>query len=476
MSAPKSPLEITFNSIHDAVSDTKTNFGLHKDDLKSAILGKSLTLCIGSGITSQLVGEWNTLLNEIASSIFFNKILEQYKEEKIYPFGKIVINGTDVHEFLKNLWEGFPGNISVLEKGEYLAAQCDRSLKEKQTIQQFYDSYDKGPHWRELVFAEITLDVSRRLIAENISKAKNMKDPGKDVKIDLPRLEDFLVDFYLEMTNERDKALAAGKKVESKSPFKMIESLEAVVNLCFSGKISHIINYNFDTILEVLLFSDKVYEYYKRKGGIPLQLEVYNPFCDHEKPVSLFVKDKDSTERHTIRIDHVHGLLDARLPEVSPIVFSEESYINVRRTALHWSSLAIAKAVTEGSILCIGFSGEDDDFRTICQRMMDNNGFGYARTDSSTKSISSHIFLVASLNSRIKKIRKPLEEKILLRKRTDEGDPKVFDEEKVCIYELFASYIDMVERYFKDHLNVQIIWIKDRPDIPALLEELVSAG
>ena len=474
--APKSPLEITLDSIQDAVSDTKANFELQKNELKNTVSRKSLTLCIGSGVTSQLVGEWNTLLNEIASGIFFNKILEQCKEEKTYSFGKIRLIGTDVHDFLNNLWEGFPGNISVLEKGEYLAAQCDRSLKDKNIIQQFYDSSDKGPHWRELVFAEITLDVSRRLIAENIEKGEKKKDPSKDAKIDLPKLEEHLVDFYLDMVNERDKILAEGKKVGSDSPFKMIESLEAVVNLCFSGKISHIINYNFDTILEVLLFSDKVYEYYKSKGGIPLQLEVYNPFGDHEKPVSLFVQNTDSTMCHTIRIDHVHGLLDARLPEISPIVFSEESYINVRRTALHWSSLAIAKAVTEGSILCIGFSGEDDDFRTICQRMMDNNGFGYSRMDSSTKSISSHIFLVASLNSRIGKLKNPLKEKINQRNRPVGTEPQVSEKEKACIYELFDSYVDMVERYFKDHLNVQIVWIKDRPDIPALLQELITEG
>lgn len=460
----------TLDNIQKEVSIFKANSEVHKSDLLNAVSNGSLTLCIGSGVTRGLVGEWNDLLNEIASSLFYRKIMEKYLG-KDNSNGAIGLTGSDVHDFLNNLWGGFPDTTNVLEKGEYLAAQCDKGPLEQKKKTQCSDSFDTTPNWRELVFAEITLDVSRWLIANNISKNMRSLDPSKEKNVDLAKLEEYLIDYYLEMVNHRDEISKKGQTMAKDDCFRTIETLEAIISLCFSGKVRHIINYNFDTILETLLSSEKVSEYYKPKGGKSLQLEVYNPFYNHENPLDIFIGNTIPEEHHSIRIDHVHGLLDGRLEQISPIVFSEESYVSIRRAALHWSSLAIAKAITEGLMLCIGFSGEDDDFRTICQRMMENKQMGCANMEA-PMNYKSHIYLVASLKSRIGKIRKPLEKKIEERSHLVGTEPEITDKEKICTHELFIGYIEMVEQYFKNHFDVQIIWVEDRPNIPTLLQEL----
>ncbi len=459
----------------------------HKRILKEKLESSSLTLCIGAGVTKDIIGTWNELLNQIASTLFYHILINRAPDSN-HPYKKTELKAVDINHFLDELWPGFPKGTNVLELGEYLAAQCDRSPSEKKERQQFLDPNDFSPDWRELFFAEMTLDASRRLIWNKIAEVSKNKTTIKNRETDtsetesnpLSDLEEKFIKYYL-------------NALKNKESFNNIKTLDAIVRLCFSGAVNHIINYNFDSALELLLSSEEVFNHYhnENKKFIPVNLSVINPFFDHGKPIDLFAKPS-SPDCHTIHIVHVHGLLDKRLETISPIVFSERSYVNIKRATLHWSSVAIANAVAAGVMLCVGFSGDDNDFRTICQRIKENE-----QLTSNPASLSApHIYLMSSLNSCIRKITDPLEnqieEKTKSKKATAEktesaisieasGESKEINrkailtkKEMACTYEILLGYVNMVENYFRDRFDVQTIWVKDHKYTPDFIKELIE--
>lgn len=409
-----------------------------------------LILCIGAGVTASLIGNWNTLLNEVASTIFSGRLLSQStKDSSSLP------NSKEMKAYIDKWWEGLPESTGVLEKGEYLAAQCSEP-----STQQIDHTIDEEPYctdnWRELVFAQITLDASYRMIARKIKKPISES------------LEQDLVEYCI-------------KQMESSK----LDTLEEILELCFIGAVDEIIVYNFDTILEILLNSKEVYEYFrdktknwkKKRRIVRHKLEVYNPFLNSDEPIDYFIqKDLTAEENeHVLKIAHVHGLLDRHV-QLAPIVFSEKSYMTVEQAALHWSSVTLAKAVREGVMVCVGFSGEDEDFRTTSRRLMENRSAGaeYSMGKSS-------IYLISNLESKIDKIYQEPEKRIeTITKAAKElglsvtkGKPPTLSEkEEECAYTIIQGYLEMITKYFKDQYNVQLLWVENRKKFYLLLKKL----
>ena len=380
--------------------------------LQKQIKETRLTLCVGAGVTATLIGTWNKLLNEIASNIFAGRMMSKVSTNSFTP-----PNSMEMKTFIDKWWKGLPESTSVLEKGEYLAAQCSLLLGPQSNQSLDINSYSLY-NWRELIFAQMTLDATYRLISKKIKNKDRIS------------FEEELIDYCL-------------KEMEK----------------------SHSELYNFDTILEILLSSPKVLQYFKGKTNglkkkhrlMRSQLHVYNPFLYRNKPIDLFIQNDltNPEKKRVLRIDHVHGLLDKRI-QLAPIVFSETSYKNVEQSALHWSSVTIAKAVRDGVMVCVGFSGEDEDFRTTCKRLLENNEVGILNDVE-----KSRVYAIFNLESKIKNVLPPKDIFSTFSNKDED-----------CAYTIVDGYMDMLSSYYKDQYNVQLLWVENRNSIPALLNKL----
>lgn len=411
-----------------------------KEDLKRLKVqcenGK-LSLCIGSGVTSSLIGDWNRLLNEISSMVFSDRMIRNAGTAGKKTGNPALTGSQNMRNYIRKYGFGLPDSTGALEKGEYLAAQTLSGEEGRST----------ESSWCEVLFAQLTLDASRRLVAENI---------GAKVS---ESLEEEMVDYCL-----RQFAASRGT----------IKTLEAILELCFSGAVCHIVNYNFDTILERMIMNERVQNFFQEKlksAYRPVQMAVYNPLQGANQSIPLFnVPCSSSTGTPVmLRIDHVHGILDPDIP-LSPVVFSERSYLAVEGMVLHWSSIVIANAIMNGNLLCIGFSGEDEDFRTICRRIRQNLKWNEGKTEKE----EPKIYILACLKSRVKKVYISPKDKakaIKLQARelgfaTDEtGLIDMTDNEKACAGAIIEVYMDMVNRYYQDLLGVRMIWCEDYDQI-----------
>ena len=109
---------------------------------------KEITLLIGAGVTSCLVGSWDELLNELA-------VLRGTS-------GSADIKPHELRDYLNSNCNGlfFPADMNVLEKGEY--------LRYSPTDFHSFVQEEKINQWREKVFAKRVLFTVNRLIYRHL--------------------------------------------------------------------------------------------------------------------------------------------------------------------------------------------------------------------------------------------------------------------------------------------------------------------
>lgn len=316
-------------------------------------------LCIGSGLTGAFVGEWSALLSKLAK----NRLLNTWSRR----FG-----GNDQLKdfFFQNPdFNPFP-SINVLEQGEYLLADDgDDSL--------FIDTMHEDK-WREIFFMEQVSAAIEGCVRSYIAEECSGKNKDKKPCIHASNC------FKL---TQRD-ALATMSVSEFENGLldcpkccgirDRLSTLEAVLELCLSGKITQVICYNFDTILEQLLSDKSLQKRYTTKN-VYVRSYTYGYFNDKktinrgdctyiygEIPQNYInAKNDHSLE---ISIYHVHGTIGSDLPAV-PLIFSEHSYIEYNDSFLNWSNQILLDVFTRYHTMCVGFSGTDSNFRTLTKSL-----------------------------------------------------------------------------------------------------------
>jgi hypothetical protein len=208
--------------------------------------------------------------------------------------------------------------------------------------------------------------------------------------------------------------------------------LEIIASIIVQKKVSEVVTYNFDDILEQEL----------TKQGL----------VDSEHFTSI-AKDAEIKGHNTLPIYHVHGII----PENGPadvVVFSEEEYHKRYSDIYHWSNVEQLHALSRKHCFFIGLSMTDPNLRRLldtARRMNQANGdchFAFLRrtklenycvTDKPCKYV--HV-----------------SESLIDKKKQKE------------IYDLNYS---VIERIF-NNLGVQIIWYEDFDELPEIISDVFN--
>lgn len=234
-------------------------------------------------------------------------------------------------------------------------------------------------------------------------------------------------------------------------------TLDALLELCLKGAFSRVLTYNFDTIFDHLLANDAIQQAY----GIieSVKVRVYGIHNTDALKLPGFC-DGTESDNHVIKIYHVHGLLDEsmsksredeKIPLIDPIIFSGSSYSSYQSNHFNLGSLRIADAINEGSLLCVGFSGVDANFRSIQSELIHSRNQVLSLLDYKRH----NVYITRSLKQ----------------------DRKSFDmlksEKNIdTAYACLRSHMNMLQDYFEDVVGAKLVWAENFEAMAALLREL----
>lgn len=398
--------------------------------LSNDIDTRGLTLCIGAGVTASLVGSWTYLLNELA--------VMRCCDEQMWdnPFAPIADIGK-MREFINRNERGkegsfIPNSTNVLEQGEYLLYDsCDGIAKKLEENGQT----GREQFWREEFFAAQTESVISKKIKEKLGNKT-------------------IVEHFLNW-----------KANPSISPD--IGTLAAVVELCVKKNVNEIITYNFDTLLDQLLCSEDVWNSFAKKNE-QKNIEVYTYPDGHKEREHIISSD----ERKTIRIYHVHGVLDESFG--TNIVFSENSYLEYQDRALNWSNVKIADTMFHSTMLCVGFSGTDPNFRYLCRLLKANASLARIDGSEDNSGIINDVYLIRVYNTDGKSdVGRFIPRKLdASGKETKEPDFPSEPTEIACTYYCVKTYLKVVRDYYFHQLGTKILWAEKYQDAANLILDL----
>lgn len=272
------------------------------------------SLVLGAGVSGCLIGSWTELLNELAIIRCCDPSLQHR------GIDEQVIRDFLVDTKSKRNKPVLPPSVNYLEQGEYLM------YNENDIV----EGYDPGQeiYWREVFFSRMVL------YAMNLLRAR--KTSGLN-----------LADYFL--AHYKEAAFV---------------TLSAIVRLCVRKRFYKIIVYNFDTIIEELLASEKVWKRFGERTQKDRfkRIEIYGLDGRVEIPG---ITDLYRESEEAIRFYHVHGVLHSKIKDIQPIIFSENSYQDYQLLPLNQGNVLLADAVYHSNVLTVGFSGNDPNFRAL---------------------------------------------------------------------------------------------------------------
>ena len=226
------------------------------------------------------------------------------------------------------------------------------------------------------------------------------------------------------------------------------DTLETLLSLCINRRVKCVVTYNFDTVFDRLLNDDVVQE--KLSKGLHKKLNVL-VYGIHRPGPYLWKGFSDHEDDDSVAIYHVHGVIDNEMEELEEIIFSETSYRSYQEQALNRGSIHLANAYDRGSLLCVGFSGVDPNFRSIVGQMV-------RRADNPVffRSHDSKAFLARSLEEITKYygIRENM-------------DPSKYDVAFRCA----DTYLDMLQHYIMNKVGMEILWSENHSSMAKRLNE-----
>lgn len=399
-----------FGTIKEALDEEKSDknkpFFLRKP--AECIKEKKIALCVGAGVTSYFVGDWRNLLQKLLG-MRCHSVLRSFLPNELDVDGRKGNRAWAIKNF-----DGYIGKLkdpflsastNTLEIGEYL----------------LYDPNDYAPkigtedesNYREIFFAEQVRHVIYASIEEKI---KNSSIEGYFVKLYKEKIQGKEEDIFRNGSNDGD--------------VKGILTLVAVVKLCIKKNIKTIVTYNFDMILDKLIASNEVRELFGENSNVAVHVHTY--FKD--EPIRIWGNEKSE---EIVNIYHVHGVLDKEL-DAMPIIFSENSYQSYQKTILNWSNIRLADVMLKYNVLCIGFSGDDANFRML-RRFLEES---MANPIMGKGTVKKHLYVMRSCGNEIQNF----------------INCRDFNSKAECALASIKTYLELVSNYFVRQLGTEIIW------------------
>lgn len=463
---------------------SSSNGGFEQDWTKE----KKYCLLVGSGATRSFVGTWSELLNKLLSARLINRWLDSKNPNHDINTINSLIQSRDTFTF----FEG-EGN---LENGDYLLSDDRKSG--------VFKSNEEKLAWLEKYFSSqvsLVLKNNTRNFCLNPLKGKRDKCDTKECHYTCPIYNGRVLnvaDLFIKLkeSNKFDFSLDREKReetFENCSLYKELSSLMTIIELCLSGAVRFIINYNFDTIIEQILADDTVIEkFYKFvDGGEKLHIHIWVDGQSSDKLFYEYSSEKyvlryhvgeelcfnnDLMDKNSVHFFHVHGVGGEPdewkekmngIEKICPIVFSEHSYIEYQKASFNWSNRTLSCLMNNFSIVTVGFSGEDANFRSVA-RTLKSSKLSLALTGEQEDNNKVYkIVLLRNRSKHKKKFKKAIQDcagSTLLKEDQIEEQAEFFSQ----IYE------NMVTNYYKNYFDITVRWEKDHTRIAGLLMERVS--
>lgn len=397
-------LEATMSSTNNSAKDRVKEF--------SKLCDQRMALCVGAGLTAYFIGDWRTLLRKLLAMRCHNA-LRAFSEKEL-TVNDSAFNNTwakmNVDKYIGRLKNSFfTESTSTLEIGEYL----------------MYDKKDRAPkigtevesNYREIFFAEQVRYAIYSSIKEKLEKSS------------AESIEEYFVNLYKREFVGREKDIYENGSDDDE--VKGIATLAAVVKLCIKKKIKNIVTYNFDMILDKLIANEEVWELFGETLNVAVHVYTY---LKAEPMKVLGVPDS----KDIVNIYHVHGLLDQEIEEVGPIIFSENSYQNYQKTILNWSNVRLADTMLKYDILCVGFSGDDANFRMLRRFLAESASNPIMGNEDGRKKL----YIMRSCENEVDNF---------INNRSFKTMPE-------CALASIKTYLELVDSYFKNQLNTEVFW------------------
>jgi len=317
------------------------------------------------------VGSWETLLGKL----FARRFVSEWLNDADHSYA-------DIRRYAKSdMYHHFFVEESVLEKGEFLLADKKTAMPK---------GYLNQPEaWHEQLFSSEVHAVLRESIRQTLVRTC-VGEPGRVACAACPLYGDSsspdcsytLGDMYA-VYAEVAEGIAIIKRDEICPYLLNHATTTAVVEYCARSNVRYVITYNFDTVVEEMLFeaiergainrSDTaIHEIHLWTFGRPKDsrrvasggtVEVY--YHQGGCPDDLSALSRSGT----IHFFHVHGVSASEMFEgvASQLVFSEHSYQAYQDACFNWSSRVLQSVLTRYPVDAIGFSGTDANFRFVVQ-------------------------------------------------------------------------------------------------------------
>lgn len=369
---------------------------------------EKMALCVGAGVTSYFIGDWRRLLQKLLG-MRCHSVLRSFLPNELDRNGRKgneawTIN--DFDDYIGQLRDPFlSASTNPLEIGEYLMYDVNDSAPKIGTKEE--------SNYREIFFAEQVRHVIYASIEEKI---KNWSIEGYFVKLYKEKIQGKEEDIFRNGSNDGD--------------VKGILTLAAVVKLCIKKKIKTIVTYNFDMILDKLIASHEVRELFGENSNVAVHVHTYYK----DEPIRIWGNEKSE---EIVNIYHVHGVLDKEL-DAMPIIFSENSYQSYQKTILNWSNIRLADVMLKYNVLCIGFSGDDANFRML-RRFLEESMVNPIMGSGNEK---KHLYIMKSCGNEIQNF----------------INCRDFNSKPELALASIKTYLELVSNYFTRQLGTEIIW------------------
>lgn len=391
-----------------------------------------------TGKVEELCGEniHALLLEKCQIPPFFqDKIINQdelFLEDKVKQLKELYAHGTTLNtlEKKKIIYKIYQKNLNNAYRGGYLTLFCGAGLSVGAGVK----------NWDDLILALMQMVHTETDITKELYKA------------------------YYEVPNYLIIAQYLKKRLGAEFKYKLREiiydsisesspTIDTIVNLCIKGKLSSIITFNFDDLLEYNLHKNNI-----------LCRSIY--------------KEGQHALPNGINIYHPHGFIPrfGNLDENNEPVLSEDFYHDQYMDPFQWSNTIQFNHFTNSTFLIIGFSLTDPNQRRIldiCMRKKEDNvpkHYIIYRKCDWKKNIRLNI-----LNMEQKKHYK----------NNDKENYSAFD----CterIKDIFQKYRDDKLDVFQDdqhlafeedlnRLGLNVIWINDFDEIPQIVDDVSNA-
>jgi hypothetical protein len=280
----------------------------------------------------------------------------------------------------------------------------------------------KIPTWDELVTDMYLSLLKKRLNDQNIPITNEDKEVLLKQLLDINSESPLLQARFLRTGLDKEFASILSEVLYKKCTYES-DLLTELSKLCMPIRnatgIHAVITYNFDDLLEYFLRNDEI----KHK---------------------TIYRESDFPNRHELGIYHVHGFLPKDSSTYTDLtenllVFSEEGYHNLYSDPYNWSNMIQLTMLNEKTGLFIGLSMTDPNLRRLLEiSVKKQKENGYKRH-----------YAILPLSS------------IGIHKDTRKKNVIVFEK----------TIRDIQEEYFSE-LGINIIWISDFDEIPALIKRI----